>query len=161
MIIFDQVCGADVIANYLTKIRTHFLSMLDRGEDYFAFYPTRNIMLNLDDPLIQYITKYIESNLKVKLTCYDAELQTWPIDSESALHKHTFDNREHGDYNSLLYLNENFTGGEFYTENIIIKPKTNRLTFFDGSTVLHGVNKVAVDHRHTVIFWWKNTQFYQ
>jgi len=46
------------------------------------------------------------------------------------------------DYNSLLYLNDNFSGGEFFTETgLTIKPIPGRLTFFDGSIVTHGVNK--------------------
>ena len=60
------------------------------------------------------------------------------------------------EYNSLIYLNEKFKGGEFYTKNgINLKPKKGMLTFFNGQTVHHGVKKVFNNDRKTIIFWWR------
>jgi hypothetical protein len=60
----------------------------------------------------------------------------------------------------LLYLNDDFEGGEFFTDTgIRIKPKKNRLTFFNGSAIPHGLTKVEKAHRYTIIFWWKGTRF--
>ena len=66
-------------------------------------------------------------------------------------------------------------GGEFITgekavygkpvesvrdEGITITPKKGRLTFFNGMSPPHGLNKVIGNTRHTAIFWWTNTKFY-
>ena len=60
-------------------------------------------------------------------------------------------------YNSLIYLNDDFKGGEFFTRNgIKLKPQAGMLTLFDGSKVSHGLKKVKNKDRKTIIFWWAN-----
>jgi hypothetical protein len=45
---------------------------------------------------------------------------------------------------------------------VTYKPKTGALTFFNGSTVMHGVKKVLECDRYTLILWWKRpTIFYE
>ena len=106
------------------------------------------------------IKNFLEEKCNCGLTCSQAQIQLWPISSSSDLHVHTYNGRENTDYNSLLYLNNNFNGGEFITKNLVITPEPGMLTFFDGSKIYHGVNEVKNKHRYTLIFWWKNTLFY-
>jgi predicted 2-oxoglutarate/Fe(II)-dependent dioxygenase YbiX len=83
--------------------------------------------------------------------------QNWNVNSISDLHIHNERGREKTKYNSLIYLNDNYNGGEFYTKNgIVIKPSVGLLTLFNGQKVWHGVNMVKKKDRHTLIFWWKN-----
>lgn len=106
------------------------------------------------------VKAFLEERLDVSLTLQGAELQVWPVGGNSVPHVHNARGREGTDYNSLLYLNDDFTGGEFFTEQISLKPIKNMLTFFDGSSILHGVTKVeGPSHRYTIIFWWQNTKF--
>ena len=115
---------------------------------------------NLQNEVCDTVIQKIESNINVKLSVHGIELQTWPIGSESSLHIHDAQGREKTDYNSLLYLNDDFDGGEFFTENgISVKPSPGRLTFFDGSKIKHGINRIYNGNRFTMIFWWKNTKF--
>ena len=161
MFIFDNVCDGNLIEAYKQRIQTHHLKMLDEGHDPMAWYPTRNIKIN-DDPIVKYIQAFLESHIRITTHCYECNFQTWPIGSHSPFHDHLdpFFRRQHGDYNSILYLNDDFEGGEFVTKSgILIKPKSNRLIFFDGSTVQHGVRQVHKKHRYTVNFWLKNTKF--
>ena len=166
--IFDNVIDEKLLEEYLTTIENHYNKMSVLNDRYrnpdghVNFYPTRNVQLKPDNVIVDSIKNYLESKIKVKLTCYDVELQTWPIDSWSKVHNHSTDSlRVTGDYNSLLYLNDGFLGGEFYTSNgIMIQPKKNRLTFFNGNDIDHGVKPVMEKHRYTIIFWWKNTKFY-
>jgi len=161
MHIFDDVLDPTLIDSYRNRVATHFDAMIAKNHPYMAFYPTRNVVLKLDDPVISIIQQFLESRLRVKLTCYEAELQTWPVRSYSQLHVHDNPGRRKGDYNSSLYLNDNFFAGEFYTEHgIVITPKKNRLTFFDGSKIKHGVHPVERCHRYTMIFWFRDTVFY-
>jgi 2OG-Fe(II) oxygenase superfamily len=161
MFIFDDVCDAELIEAYRLRIQTHHLKMLEEGNDYMAWYPTRNIKIS-DDPIVKYIQDFLESRIRMTTYCYECIFQTWPIGTHSPFHNHTdpFFNRQHGDYNGILYLNDDFGGGEFVTKGgILIKPKNNRLIFFDGSTVQHGVRQVHNNHRYTIVFWWQDTKF--
>lgn len=159
MHIFDDVLDIDLIDRYKIKIETHYLKMLSEGKKYDAWYPTRNFKLGPNDSVVPLVQEILFQQLGVYSDCLDCELQTWPIGIESKLHIHDANDRETGDYNSLLYLNDDFYGGEFYTGNgITIKPKKNRLTFFDGRKIYHGVRTVENQHRFTMIFWWGNTK---
>ena len=161
MFIFDNVCDISLIETYKIKIQMHYEKMLAEGNPPMSWYPTRNIRIK-NDPIVNIIQEFLQSRIKMTTECADCELQTWPIDSFSPLHDHAdpFFNRQSGDYNSILYLNEDFEGGEFFTgDGILIKPKCNRLTFFNGNVVKHGLRKVKKTHRHGIIFWWKNTKF--
>jgi len=163
MYVFDDVYPEFMLDYYKNKLASHFKKMTDEGNHYFHFYPTRNRRFLEDEQIITDITEYIESKLRVKLTCRGAELQTWPIDSFSPMHIHDEAQRASNDedFNSILYLNDDFDGGEFFTEDgITIKPKKNRLTFFNGKEIGHGLNKVLKSHRYTIVFWWQNTEFY-
>lgn len=159
MFIFDNVFHSDVIDTYKNKIDSHYKYQVSIGSDPEAWKPTRNLVIT-DDPIVTHIRNFIESKLRVRLTIDDAEMQTWHEGVWSEMHKHTFNGREEGDYNSLLYLNDDFQDGEFYTDDIIIKPLKNRLTFFNGRDIMHGVNTVKGANRYTIICWWKNTKFY-
>lgn len=161
MFIFDNVCDLDFLSSYKTRIENHFLSQDTPNADYSQWYPLRNIELSINDPIVEVVKNYLETFIKMKTECYEAELQTWPIGICADLHHHRGYGRQQGDFNSLLYLNDDFEGGEFYTNTgITIKPKVNRLTFFNGSRVVHGVKEVKGKHRFTVILWWKNTRFH-
>jgi hypothetical protein len=108
--------------------------------------------------IVELVQKYLENMLNVKLTCSQAQYQLWPEGSESFLHKHDSGGRESTDFNSLIYLNDDYIGGEFITEhNFVLKPKIGDLTFFNGANVAHGVNPVLKGDRYTMIFWWTNT----
>lgn len=161
--VIDGSIDTDVVDSYYRKISNHFNDMLRQGEDINEWYPTKNIRLPVDDPIVDIVKSVLQSRLNIKLTCSDCEMQTWPIGSDSTLHKHDAPRAplyaEGEDYNSLLYLNDNFGGGQFYTENgISIKPVKGRLTLFRGDRIRHGLNNVENNHRHTIIFWWKNTE---
>jgi len=157
MFIIDDKIDKQIISEYYNKISKHYDIHINHGADPLEWYPARNIVLSNNDKLITIVKDLLESYLRVELTLNFAELQTWPIGSKANLHTHEYRPRE--DYNSLLYLNNNFTGGNFYTDNLQIEPVEGRLTFFDGRVVPHGVKKVFDNHRHTAIFWWKNTNF--
>ena len=104
---------------------------------------------------------YINKRFDLELVADQAEIQNHNVNSSSDLHIHNDLGREHIKYNSLLYLNDNFDGGQFITKNgINIKPEKGMLTFFDGQQVHHGVKKVLKNDRKTIIFWWRNKNSY-
>ena len=159
MIVIDTDIDRQILAKYYNKVSAHFSAQLEKGSPYMDFYPTRNIKLSKDDPIVGIVKDILESQLRVKLTLNMVELQTWPIGSESQPHRHTEDRDKCEDYNSLLYLNDDFEGGVFFGDGLALDPKPGRLTFFNGLTTTHGLTPVKKAHRHTIIFWWKDTKW--
>lgn len=63
----------------------------------------------------------------------------------------------HRDFGSIIYLNDNFIGGETYypKHNQTIKPKTGTLAIHPGDIEhLHGVTKVSGSIRYTLAAFW-------
>ena len=108
------------------------------------------------EDIVNKVIFFFKKTLNFNLSIRQAQIENWNIGSNSNLHIHDNKGRENGKYNSLIYLNEDFDGGEFFTKNgIVIKPKIGKLTLFNGSKVYHGVKKVYKKDRLTLIFWWK------
>ena len=119
----------------------------------------RVVALSNEDKVVEQI-KNLFKNFNINLTVDSVEIQTWPVGSKSDFHVHGErcewdDGRNNTELNTLVYLNDNFEGGEFFTQNIIIKPTVGTLTLFDGSRTYHGVKPVLSNERYTIILWWK------
>ena len=57
----------------------------------------------------------------------------------------------------ILYLNDDYEGGELYftQHNIKIKPKAGSIITFPGDhTNIHGVSEVLNNTRYTIVSWW-------
>ena len=111
---------------------------------------TVNIM---GDPIILKVKKIICEHLNKDLELTRAQIQTWMVGTSSTLHVHKGDPST---WNTVLYLNDDFEGGFFYTKNgLVIKPEPGLLTLFNGQKVFHGVGEVKKNYRFSLIFWWK------
>tara|TARA_B100001939_G_scaffold335572_1_gene337723 strand:- start:601 stop:1083 length:483 start_codon:yes stop_codon:yes gene_type:complete len=109
-----------------------------------------------NDPIVAKTKKYLNNFFKKNLSLDQAQLQNHNVNSSCELHTHGSLGRENTEYNSLIYLNDDFHGGCFITKHgIKIKPQKGMLTFFNGATVTHGVEKVLLKDRKTIIFWWE------
>ena len=79
----------------------------------------------------------------------------WPIGSKQNPH---YDRAQ--DYTtlaSIIYLNDNFIGGEtYFTDGIIFTPRQGRLILFDGQYFEHGVSDINTNERYVVAAWYKN-----
>ena len=103
--------------------------------------------------IVNRVSDHFKKALGLDLKIEEAQIQNWIVGSESLPHTH--ERWPQVKYNSLLYLNNNFEGGEFYTPQLTIKPEPGLLTLFDGSQTEHGLNQVLNNDRFTLIFWWK------
>lgn len=82
-------------------------------------------------------------------------------DGEELNGKHQFYWRNFG---CVLYLNDDYDGGEIYfpNQNIQIKPKPNTLVFFPGTLeFLHGVNPITKGIRYTLTSFWTFDKLYK
>ena len=57
-------------------------------------------------------------------------------------------------WSSILYLNNNFTGGETIVCDEIVKPETGKLIIFEGAKLSHSVNKITKGVRYTIPCWY-------
>lgn len=65
-------------------------------------------------------------------------------------------------YSSLIYLNEDYVGGELYfpEHDFSIKPEAGTLICFKGDEhTLHGVKKVESGIRYTISLFWEDTEY--
>lgn len=153
MIIIDNVINKERCQGYIERCKEYYQQKVDDGADPYSFDQARLKIIN-DDPITEQVKNLLESKLKIKLNHRSTQLQVWPEHSFSQRHIH--DSPEAGDcnYTSMLYLNDDFESGIFYTDDIQIKPVPGRLTLFNGREVYHGVSTILDKPRYCIIFWW-------
>ena len=106
------------------------------------------------DPIVDKVTKYINERFNLNLIVEQAETQNHNINSYSVFHVHDHEVRKHIVYNSLLYLNDNFEGGETIVNKVKIKPKKGLMILFSGNNIKHGVNTIKKGERYTIPCWY-------
>ena len=100
-----------------------------------------------------------ESFYEVKSKMINLNMTLWRIGHFMPPHSDygkvlEYTNRE---FASMLYLNDDFEGGELYIPelNFINKPKKGQLVFFRGGKYRHGVTKVTSGRRITSGCWFE------
>jgi hypothetical protein len=83
------------------------------------------------------------------------QLVVWPRGSEQP--PHIDDKRAETRFAAILYLNDDFSGGETFFEGLEFtgQPQTGRLIAFPGRRVLHGVRRITGGTRYTLALWFK------
>ncbi len=154
--IYENFLERSLCQPYINKI-TDYCNKFREDTDRIINWNKRTIDIT-SDPIVRKVKLFLEEQLSVRLNCSQAQIQLWPENYEGKLHKHDSNGRENTDFNSLIYLNDNYEGGEFYTEKgVCYKPVAGALTFFNGAVNMHGVKKITGSDRFTLIFWWSNT----
>ncbi len=88
------------------------------------------------------------TNSKIYLDNY--ELVEWPTGSYHPPHY----DLPTDIFSSIIYLNDNFEGGEtYFSESKIIKPTKGACLTFSNSKYRHSVNKINTGTRYTFSFW--------
>tara|TARA_R100000306_G_C4281832_1_gene95481 strand:+ start:129 stop:575 length:447 start_codon:yes stop_codon:yes gene_type:complete len=78
------------------------------------------------------------------------EIVHWPTHSKMVPHK------DPGDRLSfIIYLNDDYEGGETIVDGLKIKPKKGRLIIFSNGLYEHSVNEITKGNRYTLIAWYK------
>ena len=82
---------------------------------------------------------------------YNMEIVLWDKKSKMDLHLDKVGNK----FAFIIYLNDDYGGGETIIDNIKIKPKTGRIVLFSNGFYLHKVNEIKNKKRYTLIGWYK------
>lgn len=160
MHIFNNTFTESFLSPYKKLIEDYYFSSINQHFNNFSW---ENCFLDLpkNDPINKKVIDIIESRLRIKLDLCQSELQCWPQNCPLITHRHDNDDRKNTKYNSLLYLNEDFKGGEFTTEyGVSVQPRVGTLTFFDGAETFHGINSFYFNNRYTIIFWWDKKSYW-
>jgi hypothetical protein len=109
------------------------------------------------------IQKQIEFKFGRPLEPAEAGIRRWDAGEEQALHADG-ENRDGSpnntyivDYGSVIYINQNFVGGEIYFPqyDLEITPEAGMLVYFPSSKYyLHGVRKILQGIRYTSPHFW-------
>ena len=146
-----------IIDNYLSKRECDFLINLYKSNEKssFLYRDTYPLNLNENDFMVNFLVKKLQRTSKLFNSKIDwFKLVKWPIDSKQDLHFDTFSNQT--TLSSIIYLNENFEGGQtYYEDGTSIQPIIGRGLFFDGNFYKHGVKEVKKDIRYVVAAWYK------
>jgi len=124
-------------------------------EKSFLFRDVYPLRLDINNFVISFLIEKLESISKLFDSKIDwFEIVKWPIGSKQDLHFDTASNKT--TFSSIVYLNDNFEGGEtYYKDGTIIKPILGRSLFFDGNYYKHGVKKVKKNTRYVLATWYK------
>lgn len=145
---------------YLTKERCEEFIQRYKKEKPNVNHHNQNWLYIVDDSIVKEVKQFLESMLPIKIEGWNAGIGVWLDGLETyPLHVHDKKVRPNNDFTSLIYLNEDFDNGQFYTERLTYKPKTGSLIFFNGMEMMHGVKKVTKNDRYYLIFWWENTTY--
>jgi hypothetical protein len=110
---------------------------------------------NEDDIFIRYIygkiTDHIKAINKGSFVNY-FEVVKWKEGLSMSKH---FDFNFHT-WTSVIYLNDDYEGGETVVGDKEVVPLKGKIVTFQGASILHGVNKVLKGDRYTVPVWYRS-----
>ena len=116
----------------------------------------KHIHTKLTTNMQNVIEKHFSIKFKKQLNLHSV---VWPTGKSMPYHKDYGAENEYMDrnYNSLVYLNDDYLGGELLVPslNIKLKPKKGTLVAFQGGNTPHGVGEILQGTRYTVICWWE------
>lgn len=145
--------------NYLEEYECdELLNIFSQNKDKSQFYHinSTNILkvFGIKNIIIEKVKEKVVSTCKsltnsnIYLDNY--ELVEWP---EGSYHPPHYDYPT-DIFSSVIYLNDNFSGGEtYFSDSKIITPKKGSCLIFSNSKYRHSVNKINSGTRYTFSFW--------
>ncbi len=140
ILIYENFLSNQECNNYIN----YFLSNKDKIKQY-----RNTFILKLFDPNL--LNKLVNNFSIKKLNNPDnLEIVRWPENSFMDFHYDKGD-----DLSFIIYLNEDFLGGETIINDLNVKPKIGKIVIFSNGKLLHKVNKIDKGDRYTLIGWYK------
>jgi hypothetical protein len=149
--IFDKFLSDNESMVFMDNAAITYKQRCEQGMNPMSF-STR--LIDYNGYLIEQVQSFLQQKTNLKLNHRWTQLQVWPVNSFSARHIHDDPRAGDANFTSMIYLNDDFDGGVFYTDDIRITPVRGRLTLFNGRDNWHGVTMVLDKPRYCIIFWW-------
>ena len=146
-----------IIDNFLTPNECDFLIKYYESDKEKNSNKIRNIFPiapSIKDKSINFLINKLQitaANFNSQIDWF--QIVKWPPSIGQKLHFDTQSSRT--TLSSIIYLNNDFEGGETYFEDgTIFKPKPGRALYFDGNYHKHGVKPISKGTRYTVATWY-------
>ncbi len=134
--------------NFLSKEECDkYINAFKKEKDKIKQYRD-TFTLKIQDVVLLNKLKF-EFNIDKLMTPDNLEIVMWPKDSFMNLH---CDNKDTLAF--IIYLNEDYVGGETIVDKKKIEPKTGRVVIFSNGRLEHSVNKIEEGTRYTLIGWY-------
>jgi len=151
-----------VLDNFLNKEETKFLINYYHSNESktFVFGNTNPLNISLKDENLKFlINKLNISAKKINNSQLDwLQIVKWKVSKGQDLHFDTASNQT--TLSSILYLNDDFEGGEtYYEDGTLFFPTTGRILYFDGNYYKHGVKPITKGTRYTIATWYKKNAY--
>jgi len=150
-----------VLDNFLNKEETKFLINYYHSNESktFVFGNTNPLNISLKDENLKFlINKLNISAKKINNSQLDwLQIVKWKVSKGQDLHFDTASNQT--TLSSILYLNDDFEGGEtYYEDGTLFSPITGRILYFNGNYYKHGVKPITKGTRYTIATWYKKNE---
>lgn len=160
--------GVIVVPNYIAQEDIDLgIGFLVSGEVYpFKDNPQVLVSSFLNRGTYALVARYVRMvnashrnlrNLEIDVYCSEAFLSAWPTGAEAGVHMDNHLGYEYLEYSSVLYLNDDYSGGEIFFPDLDFeyKPKAGDLVMFpcNSNEYRHGVKKVLSGSRYTIAMW--------
>lgn len=145
------------ITEYAVKHDSEFVQF-GNTEKEFTFHAdfTDTDIKDLLQSYQQLVYKFVQDNYQGPFEAYDdSKIHIARFIEGYGMHEH-FDSTKPNDIATLIYLNDNYEGGEIYFPelNIFIKPQEGDLVCFpDTPDFVHGVKPISEGTRYTAPRW--------
>ena len=135
--------------NFLSKTEcSNFIdfynSNIDKSFSFRDTFPLNVSFSSVEDNILHECKKYNENIL-----LDDFQIVKWPVGSYMDPHKDPGNDV----FAALIYLNDDYVGGETCFENTKVIPETGKLVIFSNHELLHSVNMVKQNIRYTLALW--------
>jgi hypothetical protein len=127
------------------RLILRLLKMEEELTDDVAFSPADPIKL-----ITSKITNHITGIAENTFINYH-QLVAWP---ETTFQKTHLDWSYHT-YTSIIYLNDDFQGGQTEVADTMISPKSGKIVTFQGNIIPHQVMPIIGNTRYTLAVWYK------
>lgn len=174
-------CRIHVFKNFITEEESRILNCYIRTNTVWtknaehevwndrvhgAIFFTEKEVKIVSQEIINRVKSKIESTMNIELGSNAPSMVRWLVGNGQAPHADkqlpdgTPNMYPQNDIASLVYINDDYQGGEIFfpNQNLQFKPLKNSLVFFPGDVnFLHGVTTVISGTRYTMPSFWKVT----
>lgn len=158
---FMPIDIANDIYSHMLENDANFINYGNAEQEFKVYTATEmqehdSIMLPIMQEYSRKVHEYILNNFDGPFNDFNAgQTHVARFEPGAGMHEH-FDSSKPNDIATLIYLNDNYEGGEIYFPDygISFKPKPGDLLCFpDNPDFVHGVNPLSGSIRYTVPRW--------
>ena len=129
--------------------------LIDFADENKSSNVSRDDTYSTDIEWIDHGATYYGNNVDpITLNDDEVVIVRWPVGTFMKPHFDSNNIHTPNKVAAMLYLNDNFEGGNLIFENKMVKPEPGKLIIFENTKNLHYVDKVEGSERYALSFWY-------